>query len=162
MKIGLAILTLWVASSGVRAEVTDARASLVLDGGSYCVDVIAADGGPLHLFIANPSRRKSAADTIWILDAKNEKIGVVTSDTVVGKKLHAELSAAIQRAGVPEEAKTIFRMLDRLLLDPQIPWRQVYFPERWEGEANKTTCVATGGGRFNNPNLTGFGLRQPA
>lgn len=67
----------------------------MLDGGSYCVDLIEAEGEPIHLFIAHPGRRKTSEETISVLDERQERKEFVLRESDLGKKLHGEVKAAL-------------------------------------------------------------------
>lgn len=118
-------------------RIIDATASMVLDGGSYNVTLIfAPDKHTLLLFVANPTRRwRNAPDqSVWLEDPKNPKGGqdqALLQDSPLAKRLRQQLKAAQSDPQVDPETKTICRMLERLLINPTMPYDDVHFPEKW-------------------------------
>ncbi len=131
MKVAIAAVVLLLMVSSAVAEITNSKASLVLDGGSYLVTLV-RNRDEMRLLIMNPSRRPRPKDTIWLLGEKDQAKALIPCDSEAGKRLHADLQAAAKSTRLDSESKTISAMLDRILLQPDLPWSDVRFQEKWE------------------------------
>jgi hypothetical protein len=131
MKSLLAVAILFWATTSVANEITNMKASLVLDGGSYLVTLLYGKE-ELRVLIMNPSRRQKPTEVIWLLDEKSHPKQIISCDSKIGQNLHTELLEAAKSEKLSAESKTICYTVDRLLQNPAFPWSQVSFPEKWE------------------------------
>lgn len=114
------------------ARIVNATSATVLDGGSYAVVLAFADNGALHLFIANPTRRRGPGESVWIADENGEPRQVLQRTALSAERLKKQLSNASVDPKLSAETRSICSMLQRLVADPDMPWDQVNFAEKWE------------------------------
>jgi hypothetical protein len=136
MKHALTILVVAFVLTGCVTEgtktITNATASAVLDQGSFTVGLtFAEDKVPQHLLVAHPTRRLHPNDCIMIIGEDEKIAGTIHSDELAGRRLHGELLKAISDPSTSAEIKSICVMLDRVLTDPNFPWDNVQFSEKW-------------------------------
>jgi len=117
-------------SEGIR--IVNATSATVLDGGSYAVVLSFADKSGLHLFIANPTRRKGQGESVWIANENGEPKQVLQRTALSTERLKKQLSNAKIDPQVSVGTRSICSMLERLLTNPDMPWDQVIFVEKWE------------------------------